>query len=192
VFRFDDLTPAVRLHMLAEFEADLAAGRLYESSRFTDAGRAAWPELVRAAMIEHDPDWLADQLDRRGVFVHSKAQPHGPSGAVTAHRTPENASQVLAETEFNRYYCRGVCRAALERDGEAAAVEVYRGKDVETPRPGSARLEGTTLPAAELLADLRTNIPGNKLGVPGGFGSGLTIRLPVTTAALKRVGSPAA
>jgi hypothetical protein len=181
VFHFDDLTPAVRLLMLDEFEADLAAGRHYESARFTDAGRADWPRLMRQAMIANDPEWLADRLDRHGVFVHSKAQPHGAKGTVAAHRTPENASEVLAEGEFNRYYCRAVCRVAIERDGGDAVVEVYRGKDVTTPRPESKRLEGTTVKATELLADLRQHGATSKLGVPGGFGSGLTVRFPMSS-----------
>ena len=95
---------------------------------------------------------------------------------MVRHRTAENAAEVLAETEFNRYYVRAVCRAAIDRDGEDVEVEVYRGKTVAVPRRQSEGAVGERLRAKDLLADLREHIPDNKLGVPGGFGSGVTAR----------------
>ena len=175
MFQFDDLTPEIRGLMFEEFEADVAAGRHYVSPRLTDAGRVTWPYLMRDAIRGHDPEWLAAELDRAGAFVHAKPQTH--AGKEVRHRTPENAAEVLAETEFNRYYVRAVCRAAIDRDGEDAEVEVYRGRESSAPRPRSEDKVGDRLRAADLLADLRANIPANKLGVPGGFGSGVTVRL---------------
>jgi hypothetical protein len=84
---------------------------------------------------------------------------------------------MLAEGEFNRYYCRGLCQRALEVGIEE--VEVYRAKAVTTPRPESQRLIGRRLSARSLLNDLRTSQGVEPaLGVPPGPNSGLSVRLP--------------
>jgi len=57
---------------------------------------------------------------------------------------------------------------------------VYRAKPAKNPRPQSEALVETTLPAEDLLEDLRSH-PGDEapsLGVPSGPNSGLSVRLP--------------
>jgi hypothetical protein len=55
--------------------------------------------------------------------------------------------------------------------------EVYRGKDVQNPRPESQALIGRRLPAQSLLDDLRTAQGVEPaLGLPPGPNSGLTVR----------------
>ena len=84
----------------------------------------------------------------------------------------------MAESEFNRYYIRGLARRAIE-DGVQELV-VYRAKPVSNPRPESEARVETTISAQELLEDLRSH-PGDErptLGVPSGPNSGLSVRLP--------------
>jgi hypothetical protein len=85
---------------------------------------------------------------------------------------------MLAESEFNRYYIRALARRAIE-EGIPELV-IYRAKPARNPRPESEARVETTLPAEDLLADLRAH-PGDEsptLGVPSGPNSGLSVRLP--------------
>ena len=86
--------------------------------------------------------------------------------------------ETLAESQFNRYYIRALCRRALE-DGIEALV-IYRAKPVATPRPESEALVETTIDPAALLEDLRahTGEETPALGVPAGPNSGISVRLP--------------
>ena len=90
----------------------------------------------------------------------------------------EQAAQQLAEGEFNRYYLRGLClRAKVE---ERDTLIVYRGKEVQHPRPESEQKIGTGVAVDTLLQNLRTNdfvTIETTLGVPGGPNSGLTAKL---------------
>ena len=176
---YEQLDAETRRLMLEELELDVREGEIYRSQRLVQGKESEYLVLLSAAIVSENDDWLTRQLVAHKILEEHELR-RTPKGNVTVARVPANAEQILAEGEFNRYYCRAVCRAAIDRDGDGAVVEVYRGKEVGTPRPGSERLDGTTVPAAALLADLRANGPAGTLGVPGGFGSGLTVRVPTT------------
>ena len=92
--------------------------------------------------------------------------------------TVENAAEVLAESEFNRYYIRGLARRAIEDD--IPELVVYRAKSARNPRPESEARVEMALSPKELLDDLRAH-PGDELpalGIPSGPNSGLSVRLP--------------
>jgi len=70
--------------------------------------------------------------------------------------------------------------AALQDN--VACVEIYRAKEVSTPRFESVRKIGTMIDAAALLVDLRNNVGVEPaLGLPSGPGSGLSARIPELT-----------
>jgi hypothetical protein len=99
------------------------------------------------------------------------------SGKTTVAKVPVTAPDTLAEGEFNRFYCRGVCLRAIS-EGKTH-VRVYRAKHVDNPRPESQAKIGALAEAEKLLSDLRAN-PGVEpaLGIPPGPNSGLSIQLP--------------
>jgi hypothetical protein len=164
----------VRSLMVEEIEMDIENGAIYRCPRLTDAGLAQFPELILQAAINHDDTWLGSQMRRLGLFK-SHEHRHTAHGIVTA-RVPHNAHVTLSEGEFNRYYIRAVCRAALEHG--ASEVHIYRAKAVENPRPESQARVGRRIGAQALLADLRrTNHVDNALGVPAGPNSGLSVQL---------------
>ena len=83
----------------------------------------------------------------------------------------------MGEGEFNRYYCRGLCRRAIEEG--VAQLQVYRAKAVAEPRPASQAKIGALVDPAAILDDLRrTQGVEPALGLPPGPNSGLTLRFP--------------
>jgi hypothetical protein len=109
-------------------------------------------------------------------LLHATEMAHYRSGRVSEKKVPWTAAWTLAEDQFNRFYVRGVCRAALDAGRES--VEVYRAKSVSQPRPESQRRIGTMVNAVALLADLRQNMAlETALHIPGGPNSGISVRL---------------
>lgn len=172
---YSDLDARTRELMLEEIEHDIANGRLYYSGRLTPAGERAWEGLLREAVRSGTDETLAAALQRRG-YLQSHEVRHTRNGPSRA-RVPHNAANLLAEGEFNRFYCRAICRRAMEVEGEGL-VQVRRAKIVSQPRPESERKLGLLVSAERLLADLRAH-PGvdTALGIPAGPGSGLSVAL---------------
>jgi len=173
-----DLTDRVRQHMLDEVDLDLAGGSLYLGTYLSPRGVADYPQLLREAVAHHDEDWLADQLGQQ-ERLKTRTTRRKPKGGITTTGVPPNAGRVLAEGEFNRYYARGLCLAALEAG--IPALMVYRARPAKNPRSESAQKLGKLVNASALLNDLRVH-PGieTALGVPSGPNSGLSVRFPVS------------
>ena len=173
---YEKLDEETRKFMLEELEMDIRYNQVYISPRLKSLGQSKWVELLREAIKSYDDDWLADQLKIRGYMKSYETRKTRTGETITA-KVPANASETLAEGEFNRYYARGVCvRAIAEGINE---VVVYRGKEVKQPRPESQLKIGKRINAKELLEDLRTSQGVEPaLGIPPGPNSGLTVRLP--------------
>jgi len=175
---YENLDALTRTQMRSELELDVEIQRLLESNWLSERGIADWPELMLAAIQEGNDDTLAAQLARMGR-LNETALRRKPKGGYTTYRLPHNASNLIAEGEFNRYYVRGVCLRALEANGENAEIEIYRGKEVKQSRPGSEAMIGQRYPARAVLEDLRNSVGLEpSLGLPPGPNSGLTARLP--------------
>lgn len=163
----------VRRFMVEELDLDERSNRLYLSARLSAEGQKQYPSLLRQAMISHDDTWLADQL-RRGLLNEFETR-NTARGQVSA-KVAVTAPETLAEGEFNRFYARAVCRAAIEKG--KPEVSVYRARASSSPRPASEAMLGRPLDPNALLNDLRTH-PGmdTALHLPPGPNSGLSIRL---------------
>ena len=173
---YKNLDEHTREFMLKELEMDIEKGILYISSRLNSAGQSKWPELLKEAIMNHDDDWLADQLKTKG-YMKLHEHRRSRSGKITVVRVPVTAAETLAEGEFNRYYARGLCARAIAEG--ISEVVVYRGKQVKQPRPESEAMIGKRINAKALLEDLRKSQGVEPaLGIPRGPNSGLTICLP--------------
>jgi len=162
--------------MLEEIVQDIAAGKLYYSPRLSSVGRALYPELLRIAVQSGSDDSLSAELRVPGR-LNTTEEKRKPKGGTTIAQVPVTAPETLAEGEFNRFYARGLCRRAIAEGIETLIV--YRAKEVANPRPESVALIGKSLPAKELLEDLRANIgTDTALGLPPGPNSGLSVKLP--------------
>jgi hypothetical protein len=170
---FLDLNDDIRKYMLDELDLDISLKRLYLSPRLNATGIANYEKLIRSAIQKGNDISLSQDL--RGMFNESE-QRRLKSGEVTNAKVPITAAETLSEGEFNRYYCRGVCRYAIEKG--ILEVEIYRAKEVLNPRPESQALIGAKINAKQLLQDLQINIGvDTALKVPAGPNSGLSVRL---------------
>lgn len=171
---YKNLDNRTRKFMLKESEMDIGKGTLYISPRLNSRGQSIWAELLKEAIVGHNDDWLATQL--KG-YMKSHEERRLRSGKITVVKVPVTAPETLAEGEFNRYYARGLCERAIAEG--ISEVIVYRGKQVQQPRPVSQAMIGKRIDPTALLEDLRKS-PGVEpaLGIPPGPNSGLTICLP--------------
>jgi len=173
----ENLDDRTRQLMLNELEYDIAHNQLHISPYLSGQGQRDYLHLIREAIQSGTDQTLAEnlKLHRRINRTQPRRQ---PKGGFSIAATPENAAEVLAESEFNRYYIRGLARRAIE-DGIPELV-IYRAKPAKNPRPESEARVETTISPQDLLDDLRAH-PGDEppaLGVPSGPNSGLSVRLP--------------
>ena len=174
---FENLDDRTRQLMLEEMEYDIANHQLHISPFLSGQGQRDYENILRDALQSGNDETLAESLREHRRILRTLPR-RNPTGGYSIAATAENAAQVLAESEFNRYYIRALARRALE-EGIPELV-VYRAKPVTTPRPESeARIE-TSLSPQDLLEDLRAHTGDERpsLGVPSGPNSGLTVRLP--------------
>ena len=173
---YEFLDDRTRRLMLDEMNLDLSQNNLTISPYLSGQGVHDYPDLLRQALENGTDDSLAGALSRQRRLLRSYTR-RAPGGGYQNVSVPDNAADVVAEGEFNRYYVRALARRAIE-DGLSEVI-VVRAKPVAQPRPQSEELLETALDPREVLEDLRAHTGENpRLGVPAGPGSGLTVRLP--------------
>lgn len=171
-----NLDDRTRQLMLEEVDYDIAHNQLHISPFLSGQGQRDYVNLLREAIQSGNDETLAEHL-KAHRRINKTLPRRKPKGGFSIAAAPVNAAEVLAESEFNRFYIRALARRAIE-EGINDLV-VYRAKPVQNPRPESEALIEATLPPQDLLADLREH-PDEPpaLGVPSGPNSGLSVRLP--------------
>jgi hypothetical protein len=173
--KYENLDAETRKFMLEEIDMDISADTVYRSSYLNQSSQGAFPDLMRAAAETGTDDTLAASLRGRFNATTTRRKPKG--GYYTA-AVPYNAAEVLAESEFNRYYVRGLCRRAVTEN--IPHLEVYRAKQVMQPRRESEAKIGLLADPQTLLMDVRNSQENGfdtALGIPPGPGSGITVRI---------------
>lgn len=174
--QYKNLDDQTRKFMLKELKMDVKEGTLYISPRLNFNGKSNWAILLEDAIVGHNDDWLAAQLNEQR-YMESDEERRLQSGKITTAKVPVNAPETLAEGEFNRFYARGICARAIAEG--ISEVVVYRGKQVQKPRQESQAMIGRKIDPQALLEDLRKSQGVEPaLGIPPGPNSGLTISLP--------------
>src|SRR5499426_3589526 len=163
----ENLDERTRQLMLDEVEYDIAHNQLHISPFLSGQGQWDYADLLRKAIQKGSDETLGHDLQSRRRIVRALPR-RKPRGGYIITATVENAAEVLAESEFNRYYIRGLARRAIE--DHIPELVVYRAKPARNPRPESEARVETSLSPQELLEDLRSH-PGDEpptLGVPSG------------------------
>lgn len=163
-----------RSEMLEEFEGDLQQNQLYTSPRLKEDKIQIYYVLLKEAIINGNETRLALKIrtqDLLKIYMPRKT----PSGGITLAKVPVDAPETLAEGEFNRFYVRGVCKLAIQKNKRIVA---YRAKEVTQPRVESEEKIGQLFNPESILDDIRRNIGiDTALGVPAGPNSGLSVKL---------------
>jgi len=178
-FRFDDLDLHTRALMLDEVDRDVRLGVLYRSQRLSPRGHVLYVPALREAVCRGNEQTLARAIASGGML--NAYEIGHRRGTVFAKRVPHDAHRTLAEGEFNRFYLRALCVRAQDEGCER--LEIYRAKQVTSPRPESQAQLGAQVDVRTLLRDLRKYVgveTAYKLPAPN---SGLSARVPVPLAA---------
>lgn len=171
--QYENLDPATRRYALAELEGDLTHGTYHVSERLRPEAVAEYQRLLQEALRYYDDRWLEERAADLLVETESRRT---RSGGTTTAKVPQMAARLLAEGDFNRYYMRGIARRAIDESRQT--LEVYRARLSIEPRPESAQVEGSRVPATEVLEHLRGPLSENSAVAPlGRTNSGLSVRL---------------
>ncbi|MCL7988752.1 hypothetical protein M8998_12455 [Sphingobacterium sp. lm-10] len=136
-------------------------------------GTEVYAQLLLDAASSGNEQSLATALKENNCFAEK--EPRNGKNGVNYVKIPHTANQTLAESEFNRFYIRGLALKAIETQ---QALTIYRAKHAENPRSESEIMVGKQVNAEKLLNDLRNNIGVDTiLGLPPGPNSGLSVRL---------------
>jgi hypothetical protein len=171
--QYENLDPTTRRYAYAEFEQDLRNGTFHNSERLRPEAAAEYQRLLSEALRYYDDRWLEERT--ADLLVESESR-RTRSGGTTTARVPHMAARLVAEGDFNRYYMRGVALRAIEEGRQI--LEIYRARLSLEPRPESASVEGSRVPAGEVLAHLRGPLSPNLAVAPlGRTNSGLSVKL---------------
>ena len=149
--RLSDLhNPDVRKFMHEEIQLAIISRSIWQPKTLNTNGLGKWFASLKEASLHGDPTSLLE--------------------VMSSHVNDEDMEILknLVDTEFNRYYMMGVCRAAIKN--EQKVVEIYRAKQVRKPNSDSQAMVGETLTSKGLLDHLRKNDyktfpPYRRLGV---------------------------
>src|SRR5512141_2557274 len=109
----ENLDDRTRRLMLAEMEYDIAHNQLHISPLLSGQGQRDYPNLLRDAILEGSDASLAQNLRLHRRLIRTQPR-RTPKGGFTLASTPENAAEMIAEGQFNRYYIRALSRRAIE------------------------------------------------------------------------------
>ncbi|QIK54463.1 hypothetical protein G7051_08965 [Dysgonomonas sp. HDW5B] len=167
-FNFLDLTDDVRQLMVEEINNDIAEEKLYISERLNEAGKEVYPNFLLETAIQGNEELLTSLLESDEYFNSTYLRQNKPV------KMPSNAASLLAQSEFNRFYIRAVCRASINQN--ISEVEIYRARESSWARAGSEDQIGEKILAEDLLKDLRTSIGVQPQILPE-INSGLSVKL---------------
>jgi len=162
--------------MAKEFDTYDRNGTLMVPDVLSAEGREWYSSIFRDAVTNFDEEWLAEQLlAPEYIGVESTA---GENGTVGRPVDP-SVIEAFVKGEFNRLYCRAVCRMALDK-GEQNVI-VYQAEDFADPVPEYIACEGRAVPARPLYASLEHATLDDFLELPPQRRqSALCVKLPDT------------
>ena len=154
--------------MLGEINSDIENGVLYYSDRLNNLGKENYQQYLIDSATSTDEEELEKMLDINTHFNVTYLRQGKPV------KMPTNASTLLSQSEFNRFFIRAICLKAIN-DG-IDNVEIYRARESSWSRPESEAKIGTFISAKDLLEDLRNSI-GKEPKLFPEINSGLCIKL---------------
>ena len=174
---FEELDDTTRRYMLQEFEAEIASDNPYFGRNLSAAGRAAFTELMRAAINEGNEETLGAALNRPVLW--NEKETYERNGVLRERRiNVRQASERLALTEFNTWYVRGFARRLLD-EGETRC-QAYRAAQPKWEPGDCATHENQVFSVREIYDGHRARywpvVNESAVSIPFGPGCHHTIR----------------
>jgi len=140
-FGFEELTPDVRRRAREELERELSAPPIYFSPRLSAIGKRQFYRHVGEALDFGNVESLeAALLDGR---LWNETEEWTRDGTTRTRKVNHVANaKMMAITEFNTWYVRGLCSILL--DAGIADCEVYRAGAAWEPRAECLEHDGRT------------------------------------------------
>jgi len=169
-FNFLNLDQNVRSLMLSEINTDIETDNFYVSERLNDTGKENYATFLIDSVTNSDEETLEALLDFTTHFNPTSLRQGKPV------KIPSNASTLLCQSEFNRYYIRALCAHAIAND--INEVEIYRARESSWSRPESEAKIGKKISAQDLLDDLRSSVGAEPKLMPE-VNSGLSVKISI-------------
>lgn len=124
MFYFPNLDETTRLNMITELERDCKQGLFYEPVSMQKAYIPIYKTLLLKTFASGSVEMLQNSLLQS--FFREKD--------LNGRKTPTNIAQVVAFSDFNRYYSRAILLRAID---EGKSVSIYRAKQSQKERKES-------------------------------------------------------
>lgn len=144
---YDELDDTTRKWMLEEFNNEQSQKDHFQSKSLNEAGRTAFPDIMRKAIQSGHIESLAKDLSNPIYWNPSKTR-KGKNGPISVTINPQTEAKMLAHSEFNTMHTRGFARR-LKEEGEENC-EIYRADRAVQPNCECTKLEGTTQPVQKI------------------------------------------
>jgi len=99
----ENLDDRTRQLMLDEMEYDIGNNQLHISPFLSGQGQRDYANLLREALQSGNDETLAQSLREHRRILRTLPRRNPKAGGYSVAATPENAAQVLAESESKRY-----------------------------------------------------------------------------------------
>ena len=127
MYHFPDLDEQTRLNMLSELEFDIRTGLFYEPVSMTASGMMSYKKLLKECFEKGSPETLQQKLT--SSFFRETDR--------NGRKIPSNIREMVAFSDFNRYYVRAMLLRAIREDKN---LTVYRAKQSMNERKESSTI----------------------------------------------------
>jgi hypothetical protein len=170
MYKFEELDQKTRQYMYGEFDKEESAGNPYRSKNLSPIGLQNFHELMKNAIVNGNEMTLAQSLNNYQFW--NEVDSRGRKINVQAD------AEMLAFTEFNTWYVRGLSRRLIDENIEYC--EIYRAAPAYQPRGECTRYEGQKIEVKKVYFGHRAkywpNSNSSAFSIPAGPNCHHTIR----------------
>jgi hypothetical protein len=154
MFSFEELDNMTRRCMLEEFRAEQSSSSPppFRPTNLTPEGGAVFTEIMERALLGGDEQTLAHDLAQPSYWNTVTMEMRKGKLVPVRHKVSDLARR-FADTDFNTWYVRGLCKRLLDEGLEEC--EVYRAGPAYQRRVECIALEGRRFPVREIYAGHR-------------------------------------
>ena len=152
MMNYYELDENTRKWMLKEFDSEQSKDEHYQSKSLNQFGLESFPNIMRNAITGGNIESLTEELSNPS-FWNSKIIRKTNNGVTSSIINPETKAKMLAHSEFNTIYTRGLTRRLME-EGETEC-EIYRADMAITPKCECTIFEGKNISLEKIYSGHR-------------------------------------